>query len=149
MIFPQFVDHDITHTPVVKGNEESGILCCEDGDVIRESNRHRECFPISLPNNDHVFGKFGQRCMEFVRSMPAPRSGCNFGPREQVNQITAWLDGSNVYGSDEDEAAKLRLLGGGRLRVTRVQGRDLLPLNPKECSDEARHRYCFSAGDLR
>ena len=29
------------------------------------------------------------------------------------------------------------------------QGRDLLPLNPSECSDEARHRYCFSAGDLR
>ena len=38
---------------------------------------------------------------------------------------------------------------GGRLRVTRVQGRDLLPLNPAECADEARHRYCFSAGDLR
>ena len=69
----------------------------------------------------HVSGRFGQRCMEFVRSMPAPRSGCNFGPREQVNQITAWLDGSNVYGSDEEEALKLRLLGGGRLRVTRVQ----------------------------
>ena len=66
-----------------------------------------------------------------------------------MNQITAWLDGSNVYGSDEDEAGKLRLLGGGRLRVTRVQGRDLLPLNPSECSDEARHRYCFSAGDFR
>ena len=115
------MDHDITHTPVVKGNEESGILCCEDGEVIGENNRHRECFPISLPGDDHVFGKFGQRCMEFVRSMPAPRSGCNFGPREQVNQITAWLDGSNVYGSGEDEAAKLRLLGGGRLRVTRVQ----------------------------
>ena len=149
MQWGQFVDHDITHTPVVKGDEESGILCCENGDIIQENNRHRECFPISLPDNDHAFSRFGQKCMEFVRSMPAPRSGCNFGPREQVNQITAWLDGSNVYGSDEDEARKLRLLGGGRLRVTRVQGRDLLPLNPEECSDDVRHRYCFSAGDLR
>ena len=54
-----------------------------------------------------------------------------------------------MYGSDDAEAAKLRLSGGGRLRVTRVQGRDLLPLNPAECSDDVRHRYCFSAGDLR
>jgi len=79
------------------------------------------------------------------------QKGCpsNFGPREQINQITAWIDGSNVYGSDDDEGRKLRLLSGGRLRVTRVQGRDLLPLNPSECSDEGRHRYCFSAGDLR
>ena len=84
MQWGQFVDHDITHTPVVKGSEESGILCCENGEVITESSRHRECFPISLPSNDHVFGKFGEKCMEFVRSMPAPRSGCNFGPREQV-----------------------------------------------------------------
>jgi len=149
MQWGQFVDHDITHTPVVKGVEESGILCCENGNTISDKDRHRECFPISLPENDHVFSKFGQQCMEFVRSMPAPRQGCNFGPREQVNQITAWLDGSNVYGSDDAEAAKLRLLGGGRLRVTRVQGRDLLPLNPAECSDDVRHRYCFSAGDLR
>ena len=68
------------------------------------------------------YSNFGQRCMEFVRSMPAPRTSCNFGPREQVNQITAWIDGSNVYGSEDEEARKLRLLAGGRLRVTKVQG---------------------------
>ena len=149
MQWGQFVDHDITHTPVVKGEEESGIMCCEDGKLIAERKRHRECLAITIPDNDHMYGRFGQRCMEFVRSLPAPRSGCNFGPREQVNQITAWIDGSNVYGSDEPEARKLRLLGGGRLRVTRVKGRDLLPLNPSECSDDQRRRYCFSAGDLR
>jgi len=149
MQWGQFVDHDITHTPVVKGEEESGILCCQDGAIVKENDRNRECFPIDIPEKDNIFGKFGQRCMEFVRSMPAPRELCNFGPREQINQITAWQDGSNVYGSDADEARKLRLLAGGRLRVTKVQGRDLLPLNPSECSDDARHRYCFSAGDLR
>ena len=43
--------------------------------------------------------------------------------------------------SDNDKILKyFRLLGGGRLRVTRVQGRDLLPLNPSECSDDVRHR---------
>ena len=43
--------------------------------------------------------------------------------------------------SNNDKILKyFRLLGGGRLRVTRVQGRDLLPLNPSECSDDVRHR---------
>jgi len=148
MQWGQFVDHDITHTPTVKGEDESGILCCsEDGQILPRGDGNRECFPVEIPANDRLYSRFNQRCMEFVRSMPAP--SCNFGPREQVNQITAWLDGSNVYGSDFSEAKKLRLLAGGRLRVTRVQGRDLLPLNPEECSDEPRHRYCFSAGDLR
>lgn len=69
-----------------------------------------------------LYSKFGQKCMEFVRSSPAPRMSCNFGPREQVNQITAWIDGSTIYGSDDAEAKKLRLFDGGRLRVTKVQG---------------------------
>ena len=46
----------------------------------------------------------------------------------QVNQITAWLDGSNVYGSDEDEATKLRLLGGEQLgnHSTEFESRNIL-----------------------
>ena len=120
----QFLDHDITHTPVVKGTAESGIKCCsDDGSIlVDKAQRHPECFPIELPANDRLYGRVGQRCMGFVRSTPAPRTDCNFGPREQVNQVTAWIDGSNVYASDEGEAKKLRLLKGGRLRVTRVQG---------------------------
>lgn len=63
--------------------------------------------------------------MELVRSLPAPRAKCNFGPREQVNQITAWIDGSNIYGSEDKEAKNLRLLTDGRLRVTKVQGKSI------------------------
>ncbi len=126
----QFLDHDITHTPVVKGTSESGIKCCgDDGNIIDQTDRHPECFPILLPVNDRLYGRFRHRCMEFVRSTPAPRTDCNFGPREQVNQVTAWIDGSNVYASDRAEAKKLRLLKGGRLRVTRVQGRPGFPNN--------------------
>ena len=47
--------------------------------------------------------------MNFVRSMPGPQLGCTFGYGEQMNQITHFHDGSNVYGSDEEDAAGLRM----------------------------------------
>lgn len=39
------------------------------------------------------------------------------GPREQVNQVTAYLDGSTVYGSTEEELERLREGRGGRIMV--------------------------------
>ena len=47
--------------------------------------------------------------MNFVRSMPGPQLGCTFGYGEQMNQITHFHDGSNVYGSDDEDAGGLRM----------------------------------------
>lgn len=86
-----------------------------------------------------------------VRSLPAPRRGCNFGPREQMSQITSYIDGSNVYGSTNEKGRALRETRGGRLRSQqRPRGqRELLPASPRECSDPEKRRFCFSAGDVR
>ena len=63
-----------------------GITCCtEEGQAINQTDLiHPECFPIDIPKDDPFFSKFGQRCMSFVRSTPAPRLDCNFGHGEQV-----------------------------------------------------------------
>jgi peroxidase len=74
------------------GQSGSGLSCCRDGDIIKPELRHPDCFPISLSQNDHIFGPFGERCMEFVRSLPAPRPECNFGPREQVQNVPVVTD---------------------------------------------------------
>lgn len=84
MQWGQFLDHDMTHTPISRGQMGSGISCCRNGREIDASLRHPDCFQIEIPRNDHMFAPFGERCMEFVRSLPAPRPECNFGPREQV-----------------------------------------------------------------
>ena len=62
---------------------------------------HPECFNIDIPKDDPFFAKFGQRCMSFVRSTPAPRFDCSFGYGEQASQsfkipfnyeINNWFD---------------------------------------------------------
>eukprot|EP00095_Tigriopus_kingsejongensis_P002572 maker-scaffold274_size229011-snap-gene-1.21 protein:Tk02572 transcript:maker-scaffold274_size229011-snap-gene-1.21-mRNA-1 annotation:"chorion peroxidase-like" len=149
MQWGQFVDHDMTHTPLVEGEDDSAILCCSNGNVVRGDLAHPECMPISISSTDSFYGRLGQQCMEFVRSMPARNAECHLGPREQVNQITAFLDASNVYGSETSEARLLRLGRRGRLRVTQYGGSELLPLDPDECADHSKRQYCFAAGDAR
>ncbi len=60
------------------------IKCCQNGFKLTSSLLHPECFPIDIPRNDFFYGRLRQRCMEFVRSMPAERPDCSLGPREQV-----------------------------------------------------------------
>ncbi|KAF4517167.1 hypothetical protein B566_EDAN005597 [Ephemera danica] len=126
MQWGQFLDHDLTHTPISKGPSQSGIACCSNGRVSDPSQRHPDCFPIEMPDTDPVFTPLGERCMEFVRSLPAPRPQCNFGPREQMNQITGYMDSSNVYGSNEAHQRELRLFQGGLLRAQQTRRSKML-----------------------
>ncbi|KAI9551668.1 hypothetical protein GHT06_022004 [Daphnia sinensis] len=150
MQWGQFLDHDITHSPLVRGQNSTGVTCCQRGQFLDPSVRHPDCFPIVIPENDPFYAQFNQRCMEFVRSLPAPRPGCTFGPREQLNQVTAFIDGSTVYGSSDEAANQLREFNGGRLATQRsLKGHTLLPVKAEECSDFLRQRFCFRAGDGR
>lgn len=73
--------------------------------------------PIQVPRNDWFMGRFGMRCMEFIRSAPATRIDCDLGWREQINQVTSYIDGSMIYGSDVRKAESLRTFRGGECYV--------------------------------
>ena len=64
-----------------------------------------------------------------------------------MNQITHWLDSSNVYGSGNSDARNLRSFRGGRLRSERgLNGAEMLPDNGEnDCKGNSRR--CFLAGD--
>jgi len=160
MQWGQFVDHDLTHTPLFRLNNEnsSGIQCCmEDGSApISELVLHPECFPIEISKNDPFFNKFDQRCMNFVRSMPGLQQSCTFGYGEQMNQITHFHDASNVYGSSEEDAKQLRAFKDGLMKIHRnTHPKGLLPqeegnIEGEECQiSESLDRKCFRAGDSR
>ncbi|XP_059081531.1 peroxidase-like [Tigriopus californicus] len=146
MSFGQFLDHDLSHVPIQVNDGGAGINCCtEDGQFADDAEV--SCFPIKLPANDQTFG--GQSCMNFVRSQSSPNFECVPGATEQMNQITHWLDSSNVYGSNEEEADRLRSKVNGLLKTDfDPSGKELLPTNENE-SDCKGDKKCFLAGDAR
>ncbi|XP_071086488.1 myeloperoxidase-like [Haliotis cracherodii] len=139
MQWGQFIDHDLTGTPV--HSDDLATKCCEG---LEPGVQHPDvetggpCFPIRIPNNDRHFNK---SCMEFIRSAAAP--GIN--PREQINLLTAFLDASNVYGLNTEHLNHLR--HGPFLKT---KGDDLLPeSNETICRLEHSTDWCFAAGDDR
>ncbi len=105
-VFGQFIDHDVTLT-----------------DVPQES------MPISVPAGDPQFDPFffGSVVIPFQRNAPRPGTGFGVGnPRNYDNEITAYIDGSGVYGSDESRASWLRSFTDGKMKISTG---NLLPYN--------------------
>merc|ERR1711970_1224095 len=74
---------------------------------------------------------------------------CQAGPREQINLLTAFVDGSNIYGSDIHTAEGLRTKADGLLRT-----HDLGPTPPTRQdaefeSEEHQNPLDLVAGDIR
>ncbi|GFW39290.1 peroxidasin-like protein [Trichonephila clavipes] len=141
-IFAEFVFHDIFHTSQSAGYRGHRIRCCG----VPKNFLHPECYPIV---DDNVTNK-QSFCVNYVRSSNVPRAGCTLGPREQINQVTSFLDGSAIYGSSEEEVKRLRTYKHGLLKTQ--EGLELLPpdtSNPHDCRESDSRHKCFLAGDVR
>ena len=128
-LWGQFIDHDISLT--------------EGADPAEEFN-------IAVPMGDSYFDPYGTGTQEISLSRSAYLDGSGHtidSPRTQVNQITAFIDGSVVYGSDEERSHELRTLEGGLLKTS--EG-NLLPFNLAGLENAGGTRdSLFIAGDVR
>lgn len=105
---------------------------------------------IPVPMGDPEFDpqSTGTQTIALNRSIYLPSSGTGIdNPRQQINELSNWIDGSQVYGSSEERALALRTLDGtGRLRSS-ANGQLLpLALNGEPAPEAA---YEFFAGDAR
>ncbi len=126
----QFLDHDIDLT---------------------EGADPAESAPIEVPTGDPYFDPFatGTETISLSRSVYDTASGTDTSnPRQQMNGITAWIDASNVYGSNDERAATLRTNDGtGRLATS--EG-NLLPFNTEGLANAGgTSDALFLAGDVR
>ncbi|KAG1666081.1 Chorion peroxidase [Nymphon striatum] len=112
--FGQIISHDYSITPMIKAKGED-FLCCKDS---RKGMRaHPGCFTIPIHKKDKFYSKYKKNCMEFIRSTVVLKSNCRFGYREQQNAITTHMDGSFIYGSNNEMADKLRVKSLGMLQM--------------------------------
>ena len=97
----QFVDHDLDLT---------------------EPHKPSESFNIAVPQGDPFFDPFntGTQEISLNRSIYDTSTGTGPGnPRQQLNEITAYIDGSVIYGSDPVRASQLRANDGtGKLKTS-------------------------------
>ncbi len=89
-----------------------------DHDIVLTHNSETEALPISIPMGDAMFdpSRTGTVMLPMMRS--APMGGDDAGVRRYANEITAFIDGSAVYGESVARAAWLRSYRGGKLRVS-------------------------------
>ena len=70
------------------GETKIPVRCCNDYERnLSPRDTYDLCMEIVIPNSDRFFDTHIRRCMNYVRSAPAMRPDCTFGPREQVTSI--------------------------------------------------------------
>lgn len=128
----QFIDHDIDLT---------------DGSADEPQN-------ITVPTGDSFFDPTGAgtAIIPFNRAHYDPDTGTDTtNVREQENEITSWIDGSMIYGSDEDRAYAVRV--GSDSPLMKTSSGNLLPFNESNLVNAngpvPDPTTLFLAGDVR
>ena len=129
--FGQFLDHDIILTP--ENSELEVTIPVPPGDSFLDP---QNTGTVSIPLDATAFIEGTGTDVD--------------NPAQIANDITAWIDGSNIYGSDLERSDYLRSGKDGKLKVS--QG-NLLPFGDESFDNANPSRQdpnnLFAAGDVR
>lgn len=139
-------------TIIITITDEQGMdfNCCK--------RQHPNCKPIQIPDNDPLYSRHGQKCMDFKRSLAGLRPNCALGARVHINTITSTIDANTIYGSTKAIADELRTFSGGQLKVNdHFKQLNMKPLMPPQLDKPdldcfarpTRNTFCFFGGDER
>ncbi|MEM7387725.1 MAG: peroxidase family protein, partial [Verrucomicrobiota bacterium] len=117
-----------------------------DHDITRIHQNPADAMPIGVHPPDPL-----SPAIPFFRSAFDPATGVDEdNPRQQINAISAFIDGSAVYGSDGEIHRHLRAFTGGRMLTSPD---NLLPKNteslPMDSAGDVALTDLFLAGDER
>uniref|UniRef100_A0A915PUS5 peroxidase n=1 Tax=Setaria digitata TaxID=48799 RepID=A0A915PUS5_9BILA len=138
MQFGQFISHDIAKTTL---QPSAKCTSCQAVPSI--------CMvvPISAKDSNQMFKQ--RRCLKISRSAPICGTGRNGVPREQLNENTAFIDASPLYGSSVKDLHKFRHGKTGFLRMNKFNNQMVLPFDQSKCSTPQKCTATFTAGDIR
>ncbi|XP_025408382.1 peroxidase-like isoform X2 [Sipha flava] len=117
MQWGQFVAHDVSILEIDVNGED----CCSYQNQLSVSKACEAI--IKIPMDDPVYSKYNKTCMEFTRAMTSINYSCSLQSSEPstfMNDATHYIDGSQIYGSDDHTASTLRSYTNGKMKsVTR------------------------------
>lgn len=148
MQWGQFLDHDMDLGPEIEEECES----CKFTEI---------CEPIRVFPTDPKFGLGTEQdadCLLFRRAVPVCKPGTKgqllLEPREQVNDLTSFIDGSMIYGSNRKQERAVRAFNRGLLKTSPPPAGSRQRLMPRRGPNtefiQCREREdCFVCGDIR
>lgn len=138
MQFGQFIAHDISKTAMLPRSK------CE---TCQQVPGH--CAPIPILGRDPAYAcPQLPCCLLFTRAAPVCGTGrSDKAPRQQLNENTAFIDGSAVYGSSVPDRDRLK--DGIFMKTAFFNDTGYLPFDKSLCTGPTDCNVTFDAGDSR
>lgn len=138
MQFGQFLSHDIAKTTL---QPSAKCTSCKPIPSL--------CMPILISPKDNNQSFKRRQCLKISRSSPVCGTGRGGVPREQLNENTAFIDASPLYGSSPRDLHKFRNRKSGFLRMSKFNNQLVLPFDQSKCLSPKKCTATFIAGDIR